>query len=590
MKQSIPSRSLRLASLLTTVSGIALLSMLAFVADGRGRVSGGDSRAMAELGPFPICGVAASNAGPIRLVAAGSEPTVFLTSPPPLWDGLGTLTYKITTSSAEAQKYFDQGLRLAYAFNHEEAQRAFREAQRLDPQCAMCVWGEAWVLGPNINAQMWDGGPAFAAATRAQALADRASARERALIAAMAKRYRKDGRADRTDLDQAYSAAMREVAAQFPDDDEIAVLYAEALMNVSPWNYWQPDGKLARPHAAEIVPTLERVLARNPDHPGAMHYYVHAVEASDRPARAAPHADRLRTAMPAAGHLIHMPSHIYFRIGRYRDSRDVNAAAAAADEVYRDTRNAPPNSYLLGYYPHNLHFLLAAAQMTGDGGTGITAAEKLASIYRGGNDHPSLDHIRAAMYFVHARFSPLDTVLAVADPGKFSAYRKAMWHYMRGVAFVTRGDVGAAQVEASAISTIDRSGRMRDGFTRQLLQIGQHVLEGRIAQAQGNLAAAVASFEKAAALQDGFPNMELPYWYFPVRQSVGAAMLQAGRLDEAEKQFQLALQQTPHSPWVYYGLAELARARGDAAAAQNAEAALARNWLGDRRLLTLSNL
>jgi tetratricopeptide (TPR) repeat protein len=194
------------------------------------------------------------------------------------------------------------------------------------------------------------------------------------------------------------------------------------------------------------------------------------------------------------------------------------------------------------------------------------------------------------MYFVHARFSPLDTVLAVADPGKFSAYRKAMWHYMRGVAFVTRGDVGAAQVEASAISTIDRSGRMRDGFTRQLLQIGQHVLEGRIAQAQGNLAAAVASFEKAAALQDGFPNMELPYWYFPVRQSVGAAMLQAGRLDEAEKQFQLALQQTPHSPWVYYGLAELARARGDAAAAQNAEAALARNWLGDRRLLTLSNL
>jgi hypothetical protein len=276
---------------------------------------------------------AAVSSAPIRLAASRTEvppaemqaampAPAFADSDPPLWDGLGSLTYKITTSHPQAQVYFDQGLRLTYAFNHGEAQRSFRKAQKLDPACAMCFWGEALVLGPNINLPMQEDAmvPAFAAAQKAKALADKVSPLEQALIAAISARYADDTKADRKALDAAYAAAMSEAAGKFPDDNQIAVLYAEAVMDLSPWNYWQPGGHEPNPQSAPIVPTLERVLARDPTHPGAMHYYIHAVEASDRPERAEPYADRLRGAIPGAGHLVHMPSHIYFRVGRYLDA------------------------------------------------------------------------------------------------------------------------------------------------------------------------------------------------------------------------------------------------------------------------------
>src|SRR4029078_3214849 len=258
------------------------------------------------------------------------------TDEPPLMPGLGTATMKITTASVRAQKYFDQGYRLGWGFNHAEALRAFRTAQRLDPQCAMCFWGEAWVLGPNINLPMDANAnaPAVAAAQAAQKLAQRTTPREQALIAAMAKRYQAESGADRAPLDKQYAEAMRAGGSRFPKDEELATLYADALMNTSPWDYWQRGGKQWKPACADLVPTLERVLKQNPNHAGAIHLYIHAVEASDHPKRAEPYANRLGKLTPSAGHLVHMPSHIYFVVGRYKDSLAANMRAVKVDEAY----------------------------------------------------------------------------------------------------------------------------------------------------------------------------------------------------------------------------------------------------------------
>jgi len=535
---------------------------------------------------------------PAEMQAASSAPA-FADTDPPLWDGLGAVSYKITTSNPAAQTYFDQGLRLTYAFNHGEAQRAFRKAQKLDPACAMCFWGEALVLGPNINLPMQDEAvaPAFAAAQKARALAAKASPREQALIAAVAARYAEDPKADRKPLDAAYAGAMGQVAAEFPEDNEIAVLYAESVMDLSPWNYWQPGGREPNPQSVAIVPTLERVLAKDPNHPGAIHYYIHAVEASDRPERAEPHADRLRGALPGAGHLVHMPSHIYYRVGRYLDALADNKTAVAVDERYLAATAAPMAVYRLGYYPHNVHFVIASAQMAGDGPVVIAAAEKLRGlipdeIARG---IAMTQPVKAAPYFAHAQFSPPDTVLALPDPGDAIPYVKAMWHYARGIADAASGDFAAADAEANAIEALERTAdfsllKTAGVPAQDVLKLARALVRGRVAQARGDTKTAIARFEEAAALQDRLPYMEPPYWYYPVRQSLGAALVQAGRLDEAEDQFRRALKRAPNNGWSYYGLSELYRARGDADAARKAEAELARTWIGDRALLQLSKL
>jgi tetratricopeptide (TPR) repeat protein len=522
----------------------------------------------------------------------------FADTEPPLWDGLGPVTYKITTASAQAQSYFDQGLRLAYAFNHGEAQRAFRKAQKLDPDCAMCFWGEALVLGPNINLPMQDDAiaPAFAASEKAQALAAKTTPREQALIAALATRYAKDAKAERGPLDAAYAAAMQKVAAQFPDDNDIAVFYAEAVMDLSPWNYWQPGGSAPNPQSAPIVPTLERVLARDPGHPGAIHYYIHAVEASDRPERAESYADRLRGAIPGAGHLVHMPSHIYYRVGRYLDALADNKTAAAVDEKYLTDTNAPMGVYRLGYYPHNVHFVLASAQMAGDGPTVIAAAEKLGGLIPDevARTIALVQPVKAAPYFAHALFSPPATVLALPDPGDAIPYVTAMWHYARGIAQVGNGDFAAAGAEADAIKTLeggDFTVLKASGVPAQdVLALARTVIEARVAQARGDKDTAVQKFELAAALQDGLPYMEPPYWYYPVRQSLAVALMRAGRLDDAEAQFQRALKRAPANGWSRYGLAELYKARGEAEQAKKMEEELVKTWIGDRSQLELSRL
>jgi tetratricopeptide (TPR) repeat protein len=540
---------------------------------------------------------------PTEMQAAVPAPD-FANTYPPLWDGLGTLSHKITTSDPQAQAYFDQGLRLAYGFNHDEALRAFREAQHRDPDCAMCFWGEALVLGPNINLAMPEDAvaPAYAAARKAQALAASSSknpvtANERALIDALTTRYAPDAKANRSVLDAAYAAAMGEVMRQFPDDDDIAVLYAEAVMDLSPWDYWKPGGAEPRPQSAPIVPTLERVLARNPNHPGALHYYIHTVEASDRPGRAEGAADRLRGALPGAGHLVHMPGHIYYRIGRYLDSLNVNKDATAADEKYLNASSAPMGVYRLGYYPHNVHFVLISAQMSGDGATAIAAAQKLAGLIP--DDHlrkaPGAQHIKAAIYFAHAQFSAPETILALPAPANSAAYVTAMWHYARGIAQVQRGDLAAATAEANAIEALTKSPNLKPltdaGIPAQdVLNLARAVVEARIAQATGDHETAIARLRDAAAIQDSLRYTEPPYWYYPVRQSLAAALLQAGKLDEALEQFQSALKRAPNNGWTYFGLAQLYRARGEAKSAQDAEAQLAKTWFGDSSLLNISRL
>lgn len=564
------------------------------------------------FGPdFPVCHTPAATDLPnmmLRLaqtevpraeISAASSAPAFAETEPPLWAGLGSIAYKITTANERAQAYFDQGLRLAYAFNHGEAQRAFRMAQKLDPDCAMCFWGEALVLGPNINLPMPEDAvaPAYAAAQKAKALAGKASPREQALIGALAARYGSDPKAARAPFDAGYAAEMAKVAAEFSDDDEIATLYAEAVMDLSPWNYWKPGGREPNPQSVPIVPTLERVLNRNPDHPGAIHFYIHAVEASDRPKRAEPYADRLRGAIPGAGHLVHMPSHIYYRVGRYLDALEDNKAAVKVDEKYLADTNAPMGVYRLGYYPHNVHFVMASAQMAGDGQTVIAAAEKLRELIPDevASGIAMVQPVKAAPYFAHAQFSTPETILALPDPGDAIPYVKAMWLYMRGVALAARRDFASAAAAANAIETLERTADfklLKDSNVpaQEVLRIARTLILARVAQAKGDNRTAVVRFERAAASQDALPYTEPPYWYYPIRQSLAAALLQAGRYAEAERQFQRALSRAPSNGWSYFGLAELYKSRGNTTAARKAEADLARVWIGDRRLLQISNL
>jgi tetratricopeptide (TPR) repeat protein len=346
-----------------------------------------------------------------------------------------------------------------------------------------------------------------------------------------------------------------------------------------------------------IVPTLERVLAKDPDHPGAIHFYIHAVEASDRPERAEPYADRLRGAVPRAGHLLHMPSHIYYRLGRYLDALADNKQATAVDEAYLQETNAPLGVYRLGYYPHNVHFVMAAAQMSGDGPTVIAAAGKLDGLIpaEAARGIAMVQPVKLAPYFAHAQFSSPEVILALPDPGEGIPYVKAMWHYARGVAFASRRDATAAKREADAIAALEASGdfallKASGVPAPEVMKLSRAVIEGRIAQAGGDAATAVKHFEAAAAMQDELPYTEPPYWYYPVRQSLAAALLQAGRHDDAEEQFRRALRRAPNNGWSYFGLGELYRARGRQDDAKKMDAQLDKTWIGDRALLQLSRL
>ena len=517
---------------------------------------------------------------------------------PPLWDDLGDFTFPVTTANAQAQAYFDQGIKLTYGFNHAEAARAFRAGQRLDPGCAMCYWGEAMVLGPNINAPMLPEAvePAFAAIAKAQALAKNVSAKEQALIAAMATRYSIDPAADRAKLDWAYSEAMAEVAARYPDDVGVQTLYAEAIMDTQPWDYWEADMRTPKGRAQTVIDTLERVLDAEPDYPGAIHLYIHIVEASTTPTRAEPYADRLAAQGLGAGHLVHMPAHIYLRVGRYMDSLNANIAAAKADEAYF-AQAEPSGIYQGGYYPHNVHFVLVSAQMAGAKDEVMRSAEKLAGVV---SDEMAaavgwVQSIKQAPYFAHAQFADPATILSLPDPGDRFGYVKASWHYARAVGLINRGDEDAALAEKAAIAAIADANdfALLTAFGvpgHAVLELAMLVIDGRMAQARGDYDHAVETFRAAVEIQDQLRYTEPPHWYYPVRQSLGAALVQAGRPQEAEKVLTKSLINHPNNGWALYALMEARRAAGDEAGAKATEKLLAKAWAGERAELTLGRL
>ncbi|WP_020399986.1 hypothetical protein [Kordiimonas gwangyangensis] len=477
----------------------------------------------------------------------------------PLLPGLDSRSFPISTKVPEAQAYYQQGAALLYGFNHWEAIRAFKKAQELDPTCAICHWGEAIAYGPNINAPMDAEGnkKAVAALEKAKALIANASERERDLIMALDTRYKAGAGADRGDMDQKFADAMAALHAKYPDDQDIATIYAEALMDTSPWDYWERDFTTPKPHIKTAIDAIEGVVAKNPDHYGAIHLFIHLYEASSVATKAEPYADKLAGLAPGSGHLVHMPGHIYFRIGRYLDSLETNVVAVKVDEDYLAMTKGS-DLYRYGYYPHNVHFVLVSAQMAGDEAISLEYAKKLDALIpvQVVKEAEWIAPIKVAPYFVFAQFAPLDDVLAVEDPGDDVAYLKAMWHYMRGLALAERGDARAAAEQAAidalvAAGAVSNSGGMP---AKTILELASVTIEGRAKQAAGDYEGAIASFRRAVELQDSMPYMEPPFWYYATEQSLGAALYEAGKFSEAEDAFKAALVRHPNSAWSLYGL------------------------------------
>ena len=505
---------------------------------------------------------------------------------PPLFDDLGRYHRPITTRSPKAQAYFDQGLRLVYGFNHYEAQAAFREAARLDPTCAMCAWGVALTYGSNYNsptdAERERG--ALTAVSQARTLAAMAATdRERALIAALATRHSASPTADRAALDRAYADAMRDVSRRFPDDLDAATLLADALMNLRPWSLWTTEGA-PQPGTEEIVATLERVLAVDPMHPGANHLYIHAVEASPDPRRAEAAADRLRGLMPGAGHMVHMPSHIYYRIGRYADAAEVNVRAVAADRAYF-ARSRPSPIYRMMYYPHNLDFVWHAAALEGRGAECVRAAREFAAAAPAEAvlEMPDMETAPAAPYFALVRFGRWAEMLAEPAPPARMLYVTGAWRYARGLAFLGTGR------RDEAASELDKLRRVRQGVPAErtvagffkmsdMLALASEILAGEIAARGGDSDTAVKHLAEAVRIQDEHWFTEPPPWYFPVRQSLGAALLQAGRAAEAEAVYLEDLRRNPENGWSLFGLAQSLRAQNKTADAAAIDTRFRRAW------------
>lgn len=516
----------------------------------------------------------------------------------PLYDGLGKVHLPITTSNPLAQRYFDQGLGFAYGFNHAAAIASFREAQRLDPECALCFWGEAMAHGPNINAPMDPSTNARAVglARYANWLARKGTAEERALTAAMVKRYSPDEKADRAALDSAYADAMLAAAAAHPANDDIALLAAEAAMDTSPWNYWTADKK-PNPRIGEAVGLVEAVYGRNPEHPQAAHLYIHLMENGPDPKRAEAAADKLATPLsPTAGHLVHMPAHIYYRLGRWKDSMRVNLDAARADEKWiGETGDKGLVRY--GYYPHNVHFIVTSAQMAGDMPTAMREAAKLARLLDPtiSSQIAWIQAVNAAPFFAAAQFATPAQILAMRAPDARLPYPTAMRHYARASAHALQRNRAGFEAELSKLRAMRESGDFKAMIDQgvpatDLLGIAEHVAQARWAHAAGRYGEAADHYRAAMALERKVPYMEPPYWYYPVSQSLGAALYRAGRFDEARQAFSEALAQAPNNGWALFGLAAAERASRRPAQAAAADAALRKAWAGDRRWLKMDRL
>lgn len=487
---------------------------------------------------------------------AGAQPAT-------LKSGMGSLRHPIATTSEEAQKFFDQGLTLVYAFNHGEAVRSFERAAELDPHSPMPYWGKALALGPNYNqTQGEDEKGAYVAIQKARELETGAPENERAYVDALAKRLTDNPKPEYDALGRAYAAAMREVARSYPDDPDAATLYAEALMDLRAWNLWTADGKPGE-NTLEIVSVLEGVLRRWPGHAGANHFYIHAVEASPDPERALASAQRLQTAVPAAGHLVHMPSHIYVRTGDYDAAVRSNEQAVAVDNTYKRAMADPNMMYLMMYGEHNLHFLVFAAMMEGDSIAASNAVKELvARANVGVTQVPSIEGFLPWQSLMLVRFGRWDDVLALPEPNANRKGLKFFWHYARGCAFAAQADVAKAQTERSAAETSYKDLPPGPAFGMLyndwgvIHDLAIDTLDARIAAAQGDRSGAIAKWRAAVTVQDQMRYDEPPDWYYPVRESLGAALLRDGRASEAEQIFREDLNQNPRNPRSLFGLSK----------------------------------
>ncbi len=484
-----------------------------------------------------------------------------------LFDNLGALHHEMTTTSDRAGKFFDQGLRLVYAFNHEEAIIAFTEASRLDPDAPMPYWGLALSLGPNINAAM---DPkmeprAVDAIHKAAARLAQATPRERAYVEALAVRYSVKKSAARKAKDDAYANAMRRLAREYPEDVDAATLSAEAMMLLRPWDYWRADGR-SQPGTDEIVATLEGALQRDPNHPGACHYYIHAVEASPDPQRGLPCAKRLPSLMPGAGHLVHMPAHIYMRLGLYREASERNATAATVDHEYLLRRPLEGN-YASGYYAHNLHFLNASLVMEGRSAEALQVARDLLgkiSVVEMAKE-PSLEWYAPTLLLTMARFGQWGELIRQPPPPKSLRFTTGLWHYVRGLAFAATTRFGSAEGELSnlrkSLKALARVKTAEAKTNRTLLKLAERVLVGETAARRGDYEAGIKALREALQLESSLPYSEPPFWFQPVRHNLGAVLLLAGRPSEAESVYREDLRLNPENGWALHGLVQSLQAQ-----------------------------
>ncbi|MBA5875301.1 MAG: hypothetical protein GDA66_12240 [Nitrospira sp. CR1.2] len=490
---------------------------------------------------------------------AGAEPILF--------DNLGTLHHEISTTSERAQQYFDQGLRLVYAFNHEEAIAAFTEASRLDPDAPMPHWGVALSLGPNINAGMDVKAEVRAvdAIHKATARLAQATSRERAYIEALATRYSGKKASSRNGKDEAYAKAMRRLHAESPDDVDAAVLFAESMMVLRPWDYWRADGR-PQPGTEEIVATLEAAIEREPNHPGACHYYIHAVEASPDPQRGLACAQRLPSLMPGAGHLVHMPAHIFMRVGRYREASERNANAATVDHEY--LRHHPlEGNYASGYYAHNLHFLNASLVMEGRSAEAAQVARDLLGKISVDEivKEPSLEWYAPTLLLTMARFGRWGELIRQPPPPRELRFTTGLWHYVRGLAFAATTRFGSAEGELSnlrkSLKAFTKAKTTEGKLSRTLLKVAERVLVGEMAARRGEYEAGIQALREALKMESSLPYSEPPFWFQPVRHNLGAVLLLAGRPGDAEVVYREDLRVNPENGWALHGLVQSLQAQ-----------------------------
>lgn len=507
----------------------------------------------------------------------------------PLHEGMGNAHFAITTSSELAQTYFDQGLRLGYGFWWPEAQRSMEEAIRQDPDAPMVYWGKAWAWGPYIN----NGNPperdletAYEAIQEAQKRKSNGTPLEQALIDALAKRYDKDPKAERAPLDQAYFEAMKNVAGLYPEEIDVLVLAAASYMNTTRWDYWDKEGK---PKAGTpwLVETIERALELDPEHSGAIHYYIHSVEASDDPYRARPYARELASTAPGIAHLVHMSSHILIQTGDYDQAADTNIDAAVVDELYISQPDQE-GRYQLGSYHHNVHFAWSAATFEGRSAVAIQYARKLREkiyVQRTRDDIQKswFTQLYASLpYFAMVRFGRWDDMLGTPSPEEEMLFEKAMWHYARGIALLGKKDIAGAVSEQDAVKAIADSGEVKGGgrvSVDEILSLAATTLQGEIAARRGDYDEAVALLEEAVRIQDNLAYTEPPPWHYPTRQSLGAVLLEAGRPEEAEAVYKADLKNWTENGWSLYGLMTSLRDQGKSREADLVEKRFLKAWV-----------